>query len=549
MLDEKAYGKTTASVILSSEENMALVVGGAYAELKWLHDHWGYWGLNTLSADEAICPIRMPGKDWNDDGYWKDINTHKWTQNGAAFENVWVRSMSGATLCNQILYQLEMHKEVAKPEVYDRFVAELVALRSYYYYTVFDLFGRIRYFPSYTKSDEPQDEPNAVWEKLVKDLEANVENLPAATNPSKEMNYGRATQGMAYTLLARLYLNAKSYGVTPQNVHIEGINSEVDFYNKCIEYCDKVINSNAYHIEPNFFTNFLVHNEGSQENIFVIVESGNATFDYQDYAGKMANKLRITCLTLNYTMQTPWGLIEKPWNGFCATKSFLNLYEYGVDRRGPCDSIRGSLTNFDDEPWGWFLGPVYAVNGKDTMEMSDKGEQTGVDNTGRPLYGPLKAVIRSTIADLDNATHNDGARLLKYQVEKNSKINKFCENDFVLLRYADVLYMKAEAMLRGADGDLAAFISTPDFQLIRTRAGVTPYTTATLTLDEMLSERGREFAWECVRRRDLIRYGKFAQGTWDFKQPVDATRNWFPIPRKRIEVSGGKLTQNPGYSE
>ena len=530
MLDENPYGKPTAEEILSSsEENMAKIVGQAYAEITWLHDHWGYWGLSTLSSDECVCPIRNPGDDWNDVGYWKSFNTQSWDANGKGFENMWQYSSAGAVLCNKIMGQIAPYRDAVGEEVYNRYVAELRVVRSYYYYTLFDCFGRIPYMEDYASENVPQSETWEVWNKLVTTLEENAPLLPQADVPSKAVNYGRATQGMAYALLARLYLNAESFGVTPANCGIEGITSTADFYNKCVEACDKIIDSGVYWIEDDFFTNFKVQNEGSNENIFVIVENGNPNFNFREVAGSFMNKLRITLLTLNYAHQQAWGLIEKPWNGFCAPKSFIDLYEYGVDRRGPCDSIQGTK---DTRQWGWFLGPVYDAAGNQLV-MEDKKN--------------LPACMTSVITSLDNATPNDGARLLKYEVEKNSSINKYCENDFVLFRYADVLYMKAEAALRGAtNANISDILADPEFQKIRTRAGVEPYTT--LDLDELLDERGREFAWEGVRRRDLIRYDRFSQGTWDFKPVVDKHFDWFPIPRKMLETSGGLWTQNEGYT-
>lgn len=533
MLDEQTYGKPTSEELLSNEENMIMLVGQAYAEIKWLHDHWGYWGINTLSSDEAMCPLRNPGGDWNDDGYWKGFNDQSWTPNDKSFENVWSYSSGGAVLCNKILDQIAAYQDFVEPDLYARYKAELITVRSYYYYTLFDSFGRIPYLEDYSSENVPQSEPWVVWGKLVNALEENAQYLPLANAPSKAANYGRATQGLAYALLARLYLNAESYGVTPENCGVEGINSVSDFYTRCVEACDKIIDSDVYQIEPDFFTNFKVQNENSEENIFVIVENGNSAFDFQEVAGSMMNKLRITMLTLNYTHQQAWGLLEQPWNGFCATPSFIAKYEYGVDRRGPCDSIKGTKTDFDVEPWGWFIGPVFAENGIDTLRMEDKGN--------------IPAVMTTNVVSLDDATPNDGARLLKYQVEKNSQINKYCENDFVLFRYADVLYMKAEAILRGGEGDLNALLADADFQLIRTRVGMPIYTSATLTLEELLDERGREFAWENIRRRDLIRYGQFAEGTWTFKPKRDKHFNWFPIPAKMIETSGGLWTQNKGY--
>ena len=531
VLEEEVYGQPTAQEMLANQENVARVVGQAYADVKWLHDHWGYWGINSLSSDECINPVRQPGNDWNDDGYWKGFNDQSWTPNDLSFEFVWQYSNSGAVLCNKILQQLETEvKGNLEDDVYNRFVAELKCLRSYYYYTLFDAFGRIPYLESYSAENVPQSEPYEVWAKLVNTLEEVGPMLPKANVPSKAANYGRATHGMAYALLARLYLNAQSYGVTPANAKaagVAGINSEADFYTKCVKACDEVINSKVYKIEPDFFTNFLIHNEVSEENIFVIVEDGNANFDYRDVAGKMANKLRITMLSLNYKHQQAWNLLEKPWNGFSATPSFLKLYEYQVDRRGPCDSIKGTK---DEGKWGWFLGPIYGEDGN-ILIMDDKGN--------------LEARMTSNVTSLEEATPNDGARLLKYEVGKGSP-NKFCDNDFVLFRYADVLYMKAEAILRGGEGDLAALLQDSEFQLIRSRAGVTPY--ASLDLDELLDERGREFAWENIRRRDLIRYNKFSQGEWTFKPVREKYLDWFPIPRKMIETSGGLWTQNYGYS-
>ena len=147
---------------------------------------------------------------------------------------------------------------------------------------------------------------------------------------------------------------------------------------------------------------------------------------------------------------------------------------------------------------------------------------------------------------INDVSWNSGARLWKYEVEKNSTVNKYCENDFVLLRYADVLYMKAEAILRGAtNSTIGEVLNMPDFQLLRTRAGLEPYTT--LDLDEIYDERGREFAWENVRRRDMIRFGTFINSAWRFKTIVGQTHlKWFPI-NNEILGSEPRWEQNEGY--
>ena len=531
MLREETYGRPTSEEMLSNAENVAKVVGQAYAEVSWLHDHWGYWGINTISSDECVVPVRNPGNDWSDDGYWEGFNDHSWTANDLSFEFVWQYSNAGAVLCNKILSQLEPIKEsLQEAGLYDRFTAELKVLRCYYYYTLFDAFGRIPYLEDYSSAAVPQSETWEVWNKLVTSLDHEAQFLPIITEQNHAENYGRCSQGMAYTLLARLYLNAASYGVTPANCGIESIKSESDFYAECVKYCQKVIDSQSYHIEDDFFANFKILNENSRENIFVIVENGNSAYNYRDVAGKMSNKLRITNLSLNYCFQTCWNTIDKPWNGFCAPEDFLKRYEAGVDHRGPCDAKLGT---HGCDGWAWFLGPVYESEDSDKiLKMEDKGN--------------VEAIIVPQITSLTDATHNDGARFLKYEVDKVGA-NKYCENDFVLMRYADVLYMQYEAAYRAGDNaKCAELLADPEFQKIRTRVGCTPY--SSLDLDELLNERGREFAWELVRRRDLIRYNRFSMGSWDYKAKAkDNHWDWFPIPRKMIETSGGLWTQNEGY--
>ena len=541
MLDEKNYGNPTVEDMMKSEENVILLVGQAYADIKWVHDHWGYWGVASLTSDECLCPIRMPGEHWSDGSYWKNLNTHRWNEFADAFKNIWNTTVSGAVLCNKLVSTLEENRSSMSEDMFKQYVGELETLRSYYYYLLFDCFGRIPYLEEFADVTEPLMEPNNVWSNLVACLERNAPNLPLVTDANRSQHYGRVTQGFAYALLARLYLNAESFGCTPQNVSVEGIEitKVEDFYTNAVRCCDAVIESGSYSIEPDFFSNFLIDNSASRENIFVIVEDGNADFDSRNN-GSMSNKLRLVPLTLHYCHQTTWDLIEKPWNGFCARPSFIDRYA-DTDVRGPGNEGQG--TN-NTKRWGWFVGPVYDKDGTTVLLDENKDE----------------AIVREEVESLDAANWWDGARLLKYEVDKEKRY-QYCENDFVLFRYADVLYMKEEAILRGGQGTSGA--QTEDFKRMRQRAFAydadpeASYAAAypdALTLDGILDERGREFAWENVRRRDLIRYGKFNDPSYvQYVEATDDYRKWFPIPysilekSKRDENGQPIWTQNPGY--
>ena len=143
LLEEVNYGSPTVEDMMTQEENVVLLVGQIYADLKWTHDHWGYWGLTTITGDEGICVPRNGGNDWNDGGYWLKQNTHTWDHRGDAIKNVWNTTISGAVLCNQVLETLNTYKESMSAEVYAQYVGEVEVLRSYYFYLLFDCFGRI----------------------------------------------------------------------------------------------------------------------------------------------------------------------------------------------------------------------------------------------------------------------------------------------------------------------------------------------------------------------------------------------------------------------
>ena len=313
--------------------------------------------------------------------------------------------------------------------------------------------------------------------------------------------------------------------------------------------CDAIINAKSYSIEENFFTNFKINNEGSKENIFVIVENGNAKFDARSN-GSMSNKLRLTILTLNYNHQQTYNMIEKPWNGFCARPSFIERYNKEDVRGAGTDAERALGTNATHQ-WGWFVGPIYAADGKTLLKDKDEAKSD--------------AIIVPTVSSLTEATDLEGARMFKYEVDREGKYD-YCENDFVLFRYADVLWMKEEAILRGGSGTSSA--NSADFKRLRERcfgynagdkeaayiAAYPKLAPGALDLDAILDERGREFAWENMRRRDLIRFGKFNDSDYvEFVSRKEDYRKWFPIPYSVLESSlrdendNPIWTQNPGY--
>jgi len=118
-------------------------------------------------------------------------------------------------------------------------------------------------------------------------------------------------------------------------------------------------------------------------------------------------------------------------------------------------------------------------------------------------------------------------------------------NDWIVLRYADVLLMHVESILAGANEtiDPAALAS---FQLVRNRAGL-PTVVTIVTKEGLLNERRVELAFENQRLFDLIRFGVSQEVLSTFSTGFSATDLLLPIPQREIGLSNGLLSQNPGY--
>lgn len=125
--------------------------------------------------------------------------------------------------------------------------------------------------------------------------------------------------------------------------------------------------------------------------------------------------------------------------------------------------------------------------------------------------------------------------------------------NYIVMRYADILMMKAECQLRGAGGSAAdaAALLTP----IRTRASQPAFTD--LTLATLMEERRREFAGENLRWNDLVRSGLAldVMNAWVLKddvsakitRPITANLLLYPVPQNELSAAPGLYDQNAGY--
>lgn len=151
------------------------------------------------------------------------------------------------------------------------------------------------------------------------------------------------------------------------------------------------------------------------------------------------------------------------------------------------------------------------------------------------------------------------------QVEKNVRLmNKFYDtksptfktvgNDQILLRYADVLLMYAEALNEIQYDASEGSLTLKYLNAVRQRAGISNLTAKQLPTQEkfrkgILVERQREFPYEGQRWFDLVRMGFAKSVMAENGVEIKDYQLLFPIPQQEIEKVGDKsiLWQNPGY--
>jgi len=486
-LEEHPYSQIPSDEFYNNEEEFLMSAGRIYAYLVRYTCYRCMWGTISVSTDEAVSPLRE-GNQWVDDGVWRDMHAHTWTPQMQDLQTIWEFLFGGISLCNQILYEFDQTS--VDFETKPNLIAEVLVMRAWFYLNAMDLFGNVPFTVDFADTSLPkQVDRKQLYAFIEKEIKDNIDLLQDV--PTAE-NYGRLTKAAAYTMLAKLYINAEEWIGEAK-------------WQETVDACDAVIGFGKLQIEPDYFANFKVDNTGSRENIFVIM------YDKVYTSQNWWHVFRFHQLTLNSLSQQTYGILDFCWNGFAATESFYNKYD-------PADIRRRQ----------WLAGPQVDMAGQ-PLRLQD----------GRQLdYTPHI----TSLFDFGNpAKANEGVRSVKYEYA-NGLQGECMDNDYVVYRYADVLMMKGEALVRQGKADLAV----PLFNEVRSRTGLADYTAADLTLDEIYDERGREFAWEGLRRQDMIRFGKWCEPR-DLKPAESpAYTKLYPIPA-RVRKTNANLKQNEGY--
>ncbi|MCB2409625.1 RagB/SusD family nutrient uptake outer membrane protein [Hymenobacter lucidus] len=453
-----------------------------------------YWYLQELTTDEAVVA-------WNS-GPLQELNTTQWTSSNDLINNNYTRIFYEVALCNEFIRETSDDKlssrgiTGANADQARVYRAEARFLRALAYYHALDMYGNV---PFVTEADAPSKTlPKQIKRaELFAYVEAELKAIEPQLLAARQAPYGRADQGAAWTLLAKLYLNAEVYTGQAR-------------YTDCLTYCNKILGA-GYKLASEYQHLFMADNNvtSASEIIFPITSDGLVS---QVYGGTTY----LVHAAVGGRMLTSAFGINSGWAGNRTRKNLPLLFPEAA-------------SGFDSRAMFFTPGQSLEIN---DLTVFTEG------------YGVTKWTNKTSTG----ANGKDPQQI-------------FVDTDFPLFRLADVYLMYAEAVLRGGQGgtqtQALTYINALRDRAFGNSGGTTDghITLAELTApDFVLDERGRELYWEGTRRTDLVRFGKFTTATylWPWKggakngQAVSPNLNLYPLPSTDI-VANPSLVQNPGY--
>lgn len=451
---------------------------------------------------------------------------------------------AGIVNCNQLLMDLGDGEDQIS------LTAPLRAVRAFYTFLLMDNWGDtpIIDYKILDSNSAIERSPRAEVAKWIEtELLAVRDNCPSEVS---ESTYGTPTCWMVDALLAKLYINWNVYtqDVTSASWSPTANNEKI---NDCIAACDRVIESGLFDLTDDYKTKFMYTN-GSHIKDFIYA----MPFDAVTAQGMTYARFRTWRRGQNNNGFYNIEMTNSVGGNMVLTPEFVELFRLPGDRRN--DVIAGNTgANITKETFD-----VYQYDNATGMPTSVRNTYDGNNvtftksiklATGTYVKDGV-TYTRTPDADLNcGATlegWTQGYRSIKFFPDINdyNVYSRNQDNDVPIFRYADIILMKCEAIVRGGSATLG---DTPQslFNQIRTYVHA-PELNHDPDLPEILDERGREFLDEHWRRNDLIRFGDFERD-WGFKydyNPDAANPQYRLLPLARdVLNANANWTQNEGY--
>lgn len=489
-LDKKPLAVVNDENYYKTNEQMISAVNAAYDPLNWQTDRSASSYCNDFFyGDVASDDSRKGGSDLADQASVNAIEMFYVDPTNQQLRLTWSNAYRGIYLANVVLEKSP--KSNAEPAVKQNVEGQALFLRAYYHFKLANIFGGVPLVTKVLQQGEFEFDKSTkqqVYTQVESDLLTAISKLPNRTQTQE----GRATKGAARALLMRVYLYQSKW---------QEIKTQYELF--------ELENNNQYQLEPIYADIFSVSKVNGKESVFAIQGAGidNGDPDGGNFGRKNEGLLYAT---------------------MCAPRS--DYGGWGFNR--PTENL---VAEFLTEK---------SKAGKNDPRLMATVVSNGDTIGGKPL---LISIKDST--DYPYTRHFNRKYVLDalYSDMWNAPL---C---FITIRYADVLLMAAEAY--NELGDNANSLIA--LNKVRARANMFDVSeTDIVNLRNIIwRERRVELALEGLRFFDLVRQGRAAKvlkATGDVRFPegqgfVEGKNEVFPIPQTQIDLSNGKLTQNPGY--
>ena len=524
-LDVKVESQYVSSNFPTTAADYAAVIGPIYSQLssKYAIE---YFRMQELTTDELIIPAR--DGNYDDGGQSRQHHHHTYTKDHTNVKDVWEWGFGGINTCNRVINIVNQSPTPANDSTKLAALAELKTMRSLFNFYMMDLYGNIPIIDSFPVNGLPATKTRAqVFASIETTLKSVINNLPEKTAANATATYGHPTKGMAFALLAKMYINAEVYTGTQR-------------YNDAVAMCDSVIAGKAYDLDASQATVFAPDNGPAvKETIFAV------PYDALLIPGQQFTRHGIMAY-----LYPKYGVPSNLSISMSTTPNFFDKFNLPGDERTAT----------------WLVGKQYNNDGSPfTLTLKTKtldASYPGVDKDTVWQLTITKDLIMTGKKPFDLG--NDylarcmGVRSIKIYPDKNTTAaTRNSSNDMPVFRLSDIYLMKAEAILRGAAATTVnGELQTPLLLVNKIRTRVKAQLAVSIDLPALLDERGREFYWETWRRNDLIRFGQYeteypipgdvAMAGYTPGMDKSPTKRIFPIPASELQLNP-KLVQNPGY--
>lgn len=439
----------------SNETEIEMAVSDLYRDVFWPKDD-DEW-TDDFTRRNALTPIT----DATINGQWDTSNAY------------WTNAYKVIARSNAILSNLEKSKENISTSVIDKFKAEARFVRAAQYSILVSYFGDVIFSNSILELEESftmsKTDKQAILSSIYEDFDYAIANLPVSYGSSQTK---RATKGAALAYKARIALYNQNWAIAR------------DAAKACIDL-------GVYELYSDFGTLFLSKTKNTKENVFIIPRSVALNV----YLGDIWTWYSVSRNAGGLAWLTP------SWELFC---SYLCTDGLPIDE-SPLFNPRQPFKNRDPrcsativEFQTRHLGFMYQPHPDSLNIYNFNSGKYQKNNDARPnaQYASFNGLI------------------WKKGVDEDWSDDRKTDPDKVLMRYADVLLMYAEAKVELGEIDASVLNA---INQVRSRAykvnvsATSSYPAVTTTNKDQLRkivrlERRMEFAWEGLRYMDVIRW-------------------------------------------